>query len=270
MDNIDTVMLQQIREIDQRDESQIMAELAGETLQEYFYEVIRFDRRQKKQIRKVKLSWAGTCEVARNRGNIVLDTPNITETETHWRVVVKATDLVRNFTVFGGCHQPKKMKVTEIDEATGEVIGEKIIDDEYALEKAISKAQRNALNRCIPADYMAKAIDRLLRAAGKPPVHQIEAPKPKRAKKEEQEKEAKPTQAKPLSEWDKITKEMVPDYPHLEPIIWNLCKLQPKQMYQQLGVSSRNDMTIPAWDAFLQLKEVLAPREAEVTNNQGD
>ncbi|MBA7560656.1 hypothetical protein ES708_02285 [subsurface metagenome] len=253
MDNINSVMLQQIREIDQRDEVQIMSELAGETLQEYYYEVVRFDRRQKRQIRKVKLSWAGVREVARNRGNIILDYPVITETEKDWRVVVKATDLVRNFTVFGGCHQTKKMKVSTTDEATGEIKNGKFIDDDYAFEKAISKAQRNALDKCIPADYMAKAIDRLLRASGRPPVNQLA--KPRKGKKEG--KLAAPPQIKAGDEWDKIVKEAVPDYPHLEPIIWNLCKLQPKQMYQQLGVSSRSDMTIPAWEAFLQLKEVL-------------
>ena len=34
MDNIDTIMLKQIKEIEQRDEGQIMAELAGEVLQD--------------------------------------------------------------------------------------------------------------------------------------------------------------------------------------------------------------------------------------------
>lgn len=275
MDNIDSIMLQQIKEIDARDESQIMAELAGETLSEYFYEVVRYDRRQKKNIRKVKLSWVGTREVARNRGNIMLDEPQITETDTHWRIVVKATDLVRNFTVFGGCHQPKMMKMTDVDKDSGEVIGDKIVRDDYAFEKGLSKAQRNALDKCIPGDYAAKALDRMLRSAGRAPLMQLTEPKRKpqaaKASPKTSPQETPPTEPmkskasdkKPVAEWEKISKEMVPDYPHLEPLMWNLCKLQPKEMYTQLGVSGRNDMTIPAWEAFLTLKSLYCQEPLE-------
>ena len=247
METIDSVMLAQIRDIDQRDEGQIMAELAGETLREYFYEVNHYDRRLKKKVRKVKLSWAGVREVARGRGNIVLDELIISEAGDHWRVVVKATDLVRNFTVFGGCHQPKQMKVSDIDEDNGEVKGDRIVDDPYALEKGISKAQRNALDKCIPADYTAKAIDRLLKLAGKPPLYAVAAPKTSKPRKTPRTKEA--------VEWDKVTREMLPDYPHLERLAWELAKLQPSELYRRLGTSSRNDMTITAWEAFLRLKK---------------
>lgn len=61
-------------------------------------------------------------------------------------------------------------------------------------------------------------------------------------------------QIKPPDAWAKITEDMVPDYPHLEPIIWQLATMQPQQMYQALGASKRADMTISPWDAFLQLK----------------
>ena len=67
------------------------------------------------------------------------------------------------------------------------------------------------------------------------------------------------SELKPLYEWDKINEDMVPDYPHLEPIIWNLSKIQPADLYRELGVTSRTDLTIPAWEAFLTLKAILHP-----------
>jgi hypothetical protein len=56
--------------------------------------------------------------------------------------------------------------------------------------------------------------------------------------------------------WDKVTREQVPDYLELEKV-W--CQLNPgkstREMYRRLGIGSRTDATIKAWDAFLTLKE---------------
>ena len=56
--------------------------------------------------------------------------------------------------------------------------------------------------------------------------------------------------------WEKVTKDQVPDYLELEKI-W--CQLNPgkstRDMYRRLGIGSRTDATIKAWDAFLTLKE---------------
>lgn len=251
-DEMTLAMLKQIAEIEQRDESQILAELAGELLEEMIYSVEVYDRRRKKKVQKVRLSWAGTKEVARSRGNIVLSEPVVTDLDATIRIMVKATDLTRNFTVFGGCQQPRKMKVNEVDPDTGEITGSHLEDDAYCFQKGLSKCQRNALTLCISADYAAKCISRFLRATG---AKQLTQDTTKRKKAPAR------SQLKPLAEWDKVTATMVPDYPHLEPVIWDLCKLQPAEMYRELGVSSRSDMTIPAWDAFLTLKERYHPRE---------
>lgn len=64
---------------------------------------------------------------------------------------------------------------------------------------------------------------------------------------------------KPRSEWDKITPEDVPNYPRLETIFHTLTDKQPKEMYVELGVGNRNDMTIPVWDSFITLRERFAP-----------
>lgn len=256
MDELTAGMIAQIHEIEQKDENQVMAELAGQTVEEYIYETWVKDPRTKERIRKVNLSWVGTREVARNRGNIVLDTPDVTENEDSWRIMVRATDLLRNFTVFGGCHQPKKMKVNDIDEDTGEIIGSHLEVDDYAFQKGLSKGQRNALKLCIPGEYAARMIDRYLKAAGKQPLLA-----PVKREKTSGRTAPKKSDLKPREVWDNVTQDQVPDYPHLEPIIWDLCKLQPRDMYNELGGGSKNDMTITAWQAFLTLKERYVPLE---------
>ena len=248
--DMDSVMLKQIAEIEQKDEAQVLAELAGEQIEEMIYTVEVYDRRRKEMVEKARLSWAGTKEVARSRGNIVLSEPVVTDLDTAIRVMVKATDLTRNFTVFGGCQQPRKMKVNDVDKSTGEITGHHFEDDAYCFQKGLSKCQRNALTLCIPADYSARCITRFLKATGKGKLL------PQGAKKARATTKA---QLKPREEWEKITEDMVPDYPHLEPIIWNLCKMQPADMYRELGVTTRADMMILPWEAFLTLKARFHP-----------
>jgi hypothetical protein len=271
MDEITAAMLQNIREIEDRDENQILAELAGETISEYIYETEVWDwvpgpdgKRKKQKVRKVKLSWVGTREAARAKGNIVASDPIVTETDKDFRIVIKFTDLSRNFSVFGGCHQPKQMKVNDWGEEPGEIVGTHLEDDPFAFQKGLSKAQRNGLTACIPADWTAKMIDRFLAASRKgqklpagqrgryiPQAGSSDTPVP-----------ARKTQIKPREEWEKITKDQVPDYPKLEQIMWDLAKIQPRDVYKELGGGSRNDMTIPAWDAFVTLKARFCPAEA--------
>ena len=254
-DEMNSVMLKQIAEIEQKDEAQVLAELAGELLEEMTYSVEVYDRRRKQMVEKARLSWAGTKEVARSRGNIVLSEPVVTDLDATIRVMVKATDLTRNFTVFGGCQQPRKMKVNDVDKESGEISGHHFEDDAYCFQKGLSKCQRNALTLCIPADYAAKCITRFLKATGK------------RAQLPQDTKRARapaPSQVKPLEQWDQVIKDWVPDYPHLEPLIWNLCKMQPADMYKELGVSCRADMTITAWEAFLTIKQRFHPTDQPV------
>jgi len=254
---IDNLMLKQIAEIEQRDEAQVLSELAGELISEMIYTVEVYDRKAKRKVSKARLSWAGTKEVARSRGNIVLTEPIVTDLDTAIRIMVKATDLTRNFTVFGGCQQPRKMKVNDVDNDTGEVAGYHYEDDPFCFQKGLSKCQRNALALCIPADYTAKCITRFLKASGAKVLYQGA-----RTRKQAPTR----SEIKPREEWEKVTPEMVPDYPRLETKIWNLCKLQPADMYKELGVSSRVDMTISAWEAFLTLKDRFVPQDIKVKN----
>jgi len=270
MDEITAAMLQNIREIEQRDENQILAELAGETISEYIYITEVWDwvpqpdgKKKKQKVRKVKLSWVGTREAARAKGNIVGSDPLVTDLDDVIRIVVKFTDLANNFSVFGGCHQPRKMKVNDWDPDTGEITGSHYEDDPFCFQKGLSKAQRNGLTACIPADWTAKMIDRFL-AASKKAAHLPAGQKGRYIQPGKRNDTPLPKlqlTIKPKAEWDKVTKERVPDYPKLESLMWDLAKIQPRDMYKELGVGSRNDMTIPAWEAFLQLKSFFCPAE---------
>lgn len=241
MDEVNTIMLQQIREIDERDEAQVLAELAGETLDEYIYETT--DKRT--GARKVKLSWIGTREVARDKGNIALSDPIINDQDGFIRIIVRATDLRRNFTVFGGCHQPKQQKVKVFDEH-GKEVGYQTQDDPYYFTKGLSKAQRNAMQSIIPAGYMARTIDKYLLASGKKPVKQITQAK----------KETKP----------RVNKELVAPDPseittlqQLEVYAYNKWHIQPAAMYKELGYEKRADCTKTPWECYLELKAIYEP-----------
>ncbi len=271
MDEITAAMLANIKEIEGRDEQQILAELAGEVIQDFIYEVEVWDwvpqpdgKKKKQKTRKVKLSWVGTREAARAKGNIVASDPVVTDLEDSLRVVIKFTDLANNFSVFGGCHQPKKMKVNDWDQESGEVKGSHLEDDPFYFQKGLSKAQRNGLTACIPADWTAKMIDRFLKAS----KTGSQLPAGQKGRYIQQGKGSGTPipklqlQIKPKAEWDKVTKEMVPDFPKLESLMWDLAKLQPRDMYKELGVGSRNDMTIPAWEAFQTLKARFCPVES--------
>ncbi len=245
--NFTNAIVDRIKEIDARDESQIMMELAGETVSEMFYTTEVYDRKLKRMAPKVKLSWAGSKEAARSKGNIVVDdAPIVTDLEDSVRVVVRVTDLARNFTIFGGCHQPKKMRINDYDPKTKQQIGYHLEDDAFYFQKGLSKAQRNAFQTILPADFIAKCLERFLRLSAPRTEKQIEKPKEARP----------PTKAeeKARTSWEAVTQEMVPDYPHLERVFWDILKKQPADMYRELGVSGRADMNITAWAAFQQLK----------------
>lgn len=237
MDEVTSIMLSQIKEIEERDEAQVLAELAGETIEDYIYEI----RDKKSGKRTVKLSWVGTREMGRAKGNIALSDPIIEDSDGYVRIVVRATDLRRNFSVFGGCHQLKQQKVKIYDE-NGKEIGYQTQDDPHYFAKALSKAQRNVIQSVIPAAFMAKMIDRFLLMAGRQPLKQL--PKPK---------VEKPRVAKELPE---IDPGQIPDLHTLEMVAYNRYHIQPAELYHQLGYENKTSCTEVPWECFLKLKEI--------------
>ena len=243
--NLSKVIIDQIRDIDARDESQVMAELAGETVQEMFYTTEIYDRKAKRMVQKPKLSWSGSKEAARSRGNIIVDDqPMITDLEDSVRIVVRVTDLTKNFAIFGGCHQPKRMKIKDYDQKTKQEIGHHFEDDPYYFQKGLSKAQRNAFQTILPADFIAKCLERFTRLSSRPVPQQ-----PREAEPVKKELNNKLT-------WDSVTPEMVRDYTQLERFYWDITKKQPSDLYAALDVKNRLELSITAWEAFEQLREL--------------
>ena len=139
--------LARIREMDQRDEQQIVSLLAGELVHEYVYEFKDSLGRTQRG-----LSWAGIREYAQHRGNFRIEKPEIDDLGDAFRVMVQATDLDRNVTLWAGTHQPKSIRLRD---------GRGVISDDFAYEKAISKAQRNVIKNLMPVTVVAKVIEQM-------------------------------------------------------------------------------------------------------------
>ena len=135
-----------IKEIDRKDDQQILASLGGELIDEYVYSFK--DGRGRTQ---EGLSWAGVRELAQLRGNITLSKPEIEDHPDYIRAMVMATDLDRNVSMWGGTHQPKMIKPRDGDP----------YPDEFAFEKAVSKAQRNAIKNIMPTAVVKGVIAKL-------------------------------------------------------------------------------------------------------------
>jgi len=144
------------KELELRDERQILEELQGNILKEMFYET-----REKKTV----VSWIGIKEIARNYGGIDVNLVEKSDLGEQWLVVVKATDKKNCYSMLGASTQSKMMDIHNLDEA-----GKWMKDeggkytfhkepDPFVLQKAFSKAQRNAIRALIPETYFAQMID---------------------------------------------------------------------------------------------------------------
>jgi len=149
------------REMDRRDEEQILAELEGKYLEEFVYQFHQGNRTV------TGLSWAGIKEIAYRMGNINVDLERFEENETHFSIFVKATDSERGNTRLGVYSQPKTMKRRDGSEEP----------DQFALQKALSKAQRNAMRALMPEQMLKVWISTFLGyKTGKPePPKKVES-----------------------------------------------------------------------------------------------
>ena len=125
-----------------KDDEQVLDEIRGNYLSEFVYSF------KTKEGMVTGLSWAGTKEIARLKGNISVEDININETPDQFRVLAKAQNLEKNVTMFGIGVQPKQMTLKSGDK----------IDDVHALSKGVSKAQRNAIRALIPEMYIKEMI----------------------------------------------------------------------------------------------------------------
>ena len=134
------------REMELRDEQQILAEIKGAYLQEFVYDFTVGSRKV------TGLSWAGVKEIAYRMGGVRVDDLDIQDKGEYWIVTAKAVDVTRNASRFGVSTQSKTMKLRS---------GESVPDD-FAVQKAVSKAQRNAIRALIPEVFVKTCLEQFL------------------------------------------------------------------------------------------------------------
>ncbi len=151
--------------MERRDEAQIMAELQGQVIEEYFYT----------SKGKTVISYTGVKEISREYGNNDADFVEMRETDDAWIVVCKATDTERNISRPGISTQSKLEKVYQYagtgnnrqrvkDDEGNDVYT--LEPDEFCIQKAFSKAQRNALKTILPVTIITKAAEAWLTQKG--------------------------------------------------------------------------------------------------------
>ena len=139
---------------DKRDEAQIVEALKGRYLEEFVYEYCRrhkwIDGQRPAECRcadvVVGLSWVGIQEASREYQGIQvpIEKSRKQESEEAVEVMVEAVDSKTGSSRIGVATQNKKIRLK-----TGQVI-----DDEFAVQKAMAKAQRNALKLLLPVTLL--------------------------------------------------------------------------------------------------------------------
>jgi hypothetical protein len=132
-----TETITDFQQLDQLDENQIIAELQGAVTQEMVYSF----RSGGKQV--TGLSWSGIKHLASRLGNVQVDLLQVLDTGDSWCVLCKA--LVGESSRVGAAEQSKAMKNGN--------------PDPFALPKATSKAQRNAIRALLPEKLIIETIN---------------------------------------------------------------------------------------------------------------
>ena len=120
--------------VESKDEQQIMDEVKGRLVDDLIYDFNTGTGR-----RVIGLSYSGVVMAARKQGNIHIEDIKIVEDDGKFIAKAKGKDVIRNFEIIGVAMQRKEM-----DTHKGK------LPDEFALVKAVAKAQRNVLRRLIP------------------------------------------------------------------------------------------------------------------------
>ena len=143
-----------LQKVEAKDDEQILAEMRGdfesEILKQLFYSFEQAGRRV------VGLSYKGVKQMAIRQGHIEVKELELKESEKAWVAVCKARDKARDLEVYGASIQTKEMVLRD---------GSKV-PDQFALTKAVSKAQRNALRGLISEVVITETYKRWLKERG--------------------------------------------------------------------------------------------------------
>jgi len=142
------LMQKEAEAMDAKDDTQILAEMKGEfkaeVLKQLFYSFESGGRRV------VGLSYKGVKQMAMRQGHIKVKELELKETEKAWIATCKAKDKAKDLEVYGAAIQPKEITFRN---------GGKM-PDPFAMSKAVSKAQRNALRGLISEVVITEAYKR--------------------------------------------------------------------------------------------------------------
>jgi len=130
------------REMDARDEEQVLLALRGTFLKEFVYKFPMGGRQV------TGISWSGIKEIAYRVQGIDTEIENQKETDEAFTFIVKATNKNIDSSRLGVGVQPKLMKR-----------GGRDVPDPFAIQKALSKAQRNAIRGVIPEATIKQYIE---------------------------------------------------------------------------------------------------------------
>jgi len=127
--------------MERRDEDQILAEMKGNVIQQFVYSFKQGGREI------TGLSYSGVKQIALEMGNIHCSEPVISELNGSFVCKVKAVDVAKNLEMWGVSSQPKQMKTRWGNQS-----------DDFAVQKAVSKAERNALRKLMPERLIVEMI----------------------------------------------------------------------------------------------------------------
>jgi len=127
--------------MERKDEDQILSEMKGNVIQEFVYSF----KQGQREI--TGLSYAGVKQIALEMGNIHCSEPVISELNGSFVCKVKAVDVAKNLEMWGVSSQPKQMKTRWGNQS-----------DDFAVQKAVSKAERNALRKLMPERLIVEMI----------------------------------------------------------------------------------------------------------------
>jgi len=133
-------------EMDRLDEEQILRSLQGGAIEEYVYSFSQGGQTV------VGLSWTGARELARSLTGIQMEDPQITQDDDQITVLIAGRDVNRQTRLFAVAQQAKLEKRRNGESVT----------DKFALAKALSKAQRNAILALAPTAVIVATIKHFL------------------------------------------------------------------------------------------------------------
>lgn len=160
---------------DKRDEQMIADALSGAYVDDFVYTLTKYGKpvmRNGKPVREI--TYAGILEGARlYQGiHVPVELAQITETDDEFRAIVQAIDKKTGSSRVGAATCPKKQTigVWDKDPATGQrvKVSTREEPDSFALAKAISKAERNAIRKLLPYSQMKAWIEKWVTEHGTP------------------------------------------------------------------------------------------------------